>query len=119
MEMRPPQTGWPPHTESSPTSSNQVWELPWEPEKNCPKSRRKFSGVAVRDEPEIDGLCKPICPLSDAGATRQTAMDHFGPLTSPSERIGGEGSPKFLKSPNQDNLPCAFSAQISTSTEMQ
>lgn len=72
-----------------------------------------------RDELEIDGLCKPIRPLSDAGATRQTAMDHFGPLTSPSERIGGEGSPKSLKSPNQDNLPCAFSAQISTSTEMQ
>ena len=95
-------------------------------QETCHSARRPISRrarlvweLAGRDEPEIDGLCKPIGPLSDAGATRQTAMDHFGPLTSPRERIGGEGSPKSLKSPNHDNLPCAFSAQISTSTEMQ
>jgi hypothetical protein len=92
--------------------NNQPWQ------RNLSKTASGKPG-AVQDEPEINGLCNPIGPLFDAGAARRTAMDHFGLLTSRAELIGGEGKPKSFASPNQDNLPCAFSAQISTSTEAQ
>jgi hypothetical protein len=65
------------------------------------------------------GSYAPIGPLRDGGAAQQIAVDHFGPLTAGAGRIGTEGNPKSFVSPNQDNLPSAFSAQISTSTEMQ